>query len=66
MKSTEIHCQASSIAGALWDDRAAELRVRPLAEQIEVIASLPAHGTDGDLTDSDRAALRALSQEARL
>jgi hypothetical protein len=59
---TKIQSEASKIAGALWDDRE---MVGTLAEQLVGVASSPARGTDGDLADDDRRALRALAQTAK-
>lgn len=60
MNTHEISRKASSIAGALWDDRD---KTGTLAEQLRAVAAEPAHGTDGDLTDGDRAALRDLADQ---
>jgi Zn-finger protein len=54
--------QVRDIAGCAWDDR--EDRTSPLADQIRAVAAIPAMGTDGDLTDEDRAELRRLAQMA--
>ena len=57
--------RAAQIAGACWDDRGKDIRKLPLAEQIRWAANIPAAGTDGDLTDDDRTALRALAVAAQ-
>jgi hypothetical protein len=62
MTKSEIFAKASSIAGAIWDDRD---KTGTLASQLDTVASWNNMGTDGDLTDSDRAELRALATAAK-
>lgn len=62
MTKSEISAKASSIAGALWDDRT---KTGTLADQLTAAANWRNMGTDGDLTDSDRAELRELAAAAK-
>lgn len=61
MNRTEIISQASTIAGALWDDRE---KTGTLADQLRTAAGEREHGTEGDLTAEDRAALLSLADAA--
>lgn len=61
MNRSEISLKASQIAGAAWDDRS---KTGTLAEQLTTVADWRNMGTDGDLTDADRAELRKLAAKA--
>lgn len=65
MTAIEIRQEVANIAGCMWDDRSAELRRRPLHEQIHTVADAPSQGTDGDLTAADRMALHGLAAQAK-
>lgn len=62
MTRSEISSKASKIAGAAWDDRS---KTGTMAEQLSAVADWRNMGTDGDLTEADRAALRNLAAKAK-
>ena len=61
---TQIKCQAEQIAGALWEDIYDDVeRFGSLADCLIACAAHTNAGTDGDLTEEDRAALVALARQ---
>ncbi len=54
--------RAQAIAGASWDDRD---QVGTLAEQLDRVAQIANQGTEGDLSETDRAELHNLAAQAR-
>ena len=60
----QIRIKAGEIAGALWGDVYCDVKhYGSLADCLIACAAHPNAGTDGDLTDEDRAALVALSKQ---
>ena len=60
-KKQAIYRRASEIAGSIWEDRDPK---GALKDQLLSAAAWRNMGTDADLTDTDRAALRQLAAEA--
>ena len=61
MNTAKISQAAAKIAGCLWSDRE---QTGTIAQQLRTVEAELSHGTDGDLSVSDRSALIALAATA--